>query len=1434
MNRQKKQKTLLQTWSSTPSTSRKTTGPSLEEIDLTDEPTEEDLLLSAALDLSLAEYNAAQTSTSTAIRSSTTVESLPGFDNEAGKTWIYPTNYPIRDYQYSMVEQALYKNTMIILPTGLGKTFIAAVVMYNYFRWYPRGKIIFMAPTKPLVAQQIEACFDIMGIPLADSAEMTGAMSPENRQKTWQDKRVFFITPQVMNNDLARGICPAADVKLLVFDEAHKATKNYAYCQVLNEVVRYSLQFRVLALSATPGSDLITVRQVFQNLLIADVACHTEDSLAIQPYTFIRKVETIVVPMNEELKRRIDGILSVLTVYIERLKKHKLIFCNNVASMKQYNLVISREQFQKRSKLNMNKGLANVIELTYTMAIIICHAYEMLIVYGLRTFYSCIKEHFDSVKGNSLSRRELLSNVTLNDIMDELRPIFDSENFELEDGFISHPKLTIVEQLVRDHLTNFDTKIGEASEQSSTRVMIFSAYRSSVDEITNILNRNRPLIRAMAFTGQATSGSSKGITQKEQIEIIKQFRRGGYNTLVATSVGEEGLDIGAVDLIICFDVHKSPIRSIQRMGRTGRKREGRVVMLTTEGRDEWAYEQSKSKAANIIKSISKENFERYAGNPRMVPKGINPRCHKMHITVPVYQRTVGRKKKNPVEASTNNILKFLKRHVGNKNAQENDKDDSGEISNEVEKTKCGTVRKRSEKKTDVNPKPCRLNKKQKKALILDDSDDAEEMMNAVENRKESEPETMNEIEPEIMNEIEPENMKESESENIGSENDFEMNDVEHFFTQDYDVPIDASKNDVYDDDFFPDMAVNLNRKVCGLKSAVRSPPKFTCVFNKRKEELSPIDYEQILKSGQNDETVILPVVQNKHILPVESKGFGVSEMEINDSYYLSPVKSSMDFDEPVSPIITSCINKSRMNYEIDDVNSFLSKSIGKKDTFSVTQLINMVHQDSMRIHPEENFTKLNDKTPKKKEDEKKVVPNFDLKCDFSFGDDSEDDVIPSSQNENKIFTTKDGILPVTFDMNVQEFFQDSVDEIDSSIGDIKHVTSTPKVQKVKKPQENTDSSFDWEHLPRVKCVKFAKKKCKKSTSKYFVESQAAVSNVISSDEDSESDLDIIESSFIDDNTQAVEKSMTAVYLKSVKDNVGPKQFKINPSKDINMVDMIQMTQDEYQEDSFCVANDNVELEEMQGNEKNAKKWKRIVNKCNSALEANETVIEPPHPGKDKRIVNKSDSTLEADETVIEPPAKDNSNDKDEDNLLVLIDSRGINGCHQLISELRHQYKVQTHVVSLNSCDYIVSTRMGVERILFSSVSNIASKNRVVEKISSMSYLFDRSCLIIEADREKLGLKKNGCLQYYNRLISALLQLPIKVLHSDSQKNTASLLRELALDEKKKGFGLSIDCTVPLSKKNEQLLRLYQKIPVVNYLVALNLCNNMLSVQQLVN
>lgn len=159
-----------------------------------------------------------------------------GFDESCGNNWLYPSNLPLRSYQHSIVQAALYRNTLVVLPTGLGKTFIASVVMYNLYRWYPESKLIFMAPTRPLVSQQIAACQKIMPFPAEDTVELTGRLPRAKRAELWQSKRVFFATPQVVQSDMldtGDGMqFPYMSIKLLVVDEAHRAKGRYAYTQV--------------------------------------------------------------------------------------------------------------------------------------------------------------------------------------------------------------------------------------------------------------------------------------------------------------------------------------------------------------------------------------------------------------------------------------------------------------------------------------------------------------------------------------------------------------------------------------------------------------------------------------------------------------------------------------------------------------------------------------------------------------------------------------------------------------------------------------------------------------------------------------------------------------------------------------------------------------------------------------------------------------------------------------------------------------------------------------------------------------------------------------------------------------------------------------------------------------------------------------------------
>ena len=107
------------------------------------------------------------------------------------------------------------------------------------------------------------------------------------------------------------------------------------------------------------------------------------------------------------------------------------------------------------------------------------------------------------------------------------------------------------------------------------------------------------------------STPQRGQTQKEQKAVIAAFRRGDYNTLVATSIAEEGLDIGSVDLIISYEALVSPVRMVQRFGRTGRKRMGRVVVLVMEGAEQQKLKTSRQRSRSILNKLRNSTAFRY-------------------------------------------------------------------------------------------------------------------------------------------------------------------------------------------------------------------------------------------------------------------------------------------------------------------------------------------------------------------------------------------------------------------------------------------------------------------------------------------------------------------------------------------------------------------------------------------------------------------------------------------------------------------------------------------------------------------------------------------------------------------------------------------------------------------------------------------------------
>ncbi|KAI0271516.1 hypothetical protein BC834DRAFT_859979 [Gloeopeniophorella convolvens] len=536
----------------------------------------------------------------------------------AARRWLYPLNRPKRDYQFNISRHCLFDNALVALPTGLGKTFIAGVVMLNFYRWFPDGKVIFVAPTKPLVAQQIDACHKTCGIPGGDAVELTGGNAKPVRARAWREKRVFYMTPQTLENDIKNELCDPRDIILLVIDEAHKGTGDYSYAKVVRLLMAKNPHFHA-------------VQAIVDSLHISRIELRDEQSLDIRGYINEKKVEQHIIPVNEGIGKLRDLLAKVLDTYLKKCINPGILRGNlDPILFHPYRAMAAMDEVRRRPDGRQLQWAFPVLKKIGTLARAMGYLLEA-------SPQMCFRSLSEEAEGTGSGKSSGLSKDTA------FQALMDEFKSQKTAGFATHPKLEKLKLLVIHHFGQRASDANGAGGEptgNDTRAMVFVTFREAVDEIVDFLNQESPLIRASKFIGQGTDKQGKkGIAQREQLEIIDQFKKGKFNVLVATSVGEEGLDIGEVDMIVCYDAQKTPIRMLQRVGRTGRKREGYVHVLLAEGREEANWNKAREAYNDVQKSIVRgEQLELYNDVERLLPESIKPECLEMVMEIEEYDR----------------------------------------------------------------------------------------------------------------------------------------------------------------------------------------------------------------------------------------------------------------------------------------------------------------------------------------------------------------------------------------------------------------------------------------------------------------------------------------------------------------------------------------------------------------------------------------------------------------------------------------------------------------------------------------------------------------------------------------------------------------------------------------------------------------------------
>jgi Fanconi anemia group M protein len=489
-----------------------------------------------------------------------------------------------RLYQELVASTGVTKNTLCILPTGMGKTLIAVMVASYRLEKFPESKILMLAPTRPLVNQHAKTFKKLMKLKEEEFVALTGKVHVEDRKILYLKGKLFFATPQLIKNDIENKILDLKNYSLVIVDECHRSRKNYAYTTVINNYVEQASNQRILGLTASPGNIKDKIDEVKKNLRIEAVEIRTEKDVDVEPYIQETKVERIYVELPEEFKKIRRYLEEAYRNRLNWLMKSHLIYSMKVSKK---HLLELQKEIGKMYEQNKDFMVARALT-TCAQTIKIEHAIELLETQGIAALY----KYFLDLQKNKKSA------ATRNVLNDENAIKAIKETKELFLKGVEHPKLQTLIELIKKEVKN----------KSNTKIITFANYRSSTEKIAKILESNG--ISAREFIGQAIK-NGRGLKQKEQIEMLNEFKYELFNVLVATSIGEEGLDIEEVNLVVFYEPVPSEIRSIQRRGRTGRTKAGRVVFLITKGtRDEgyyWSAYYKEKKMRDILYEMKEKD-----------------------------------------------------------------------------------------------------------------------------------------------------------------------------------------------------------------------------------------------------------------------------------------------------------------------------------------------------------------------------------------------------------------------------------------------------------------------------------------------------------------------------------------------------------------------------------------------------------------------------------------------------------------------------------------------------------------------------------------------------------------------------------------------------------------------------------------------------------
>jgi len=475
-----------------------------------------------------------------------------------------------REYQFNITKSILQgKNTLVVLPTGLGKTLIGIFAIADAL--YKGKKAMFLAPTKPLCEQHYNTLLGLLRLEPNEILLLTGAVGKKKRMTLENEAKVIVATPQTISNDLKHALLSLNDFGVIVFDECHKAVGKYAYTYIANEAEQKGVQ--VVGLTASPGGKPEKIKKLIDTLKIENIEVRISTDEDVAKYVMPKYLHVIYVEKSDRIKLITSYLRPLIEESLESLNKMELIGFKKFERIPKGKLIELGNEISKITATNYRFGAMY----SYIKLLNLLHMYDLVETEGLYAFSSYIE---------SLAKREKKSRAILSLLNNKniviAKQICD-EGIRL--GY-EHPKV--------------EALLGILAGYKDKSTIVFAQYRSTIKMLVDQLNKH-------GYNARPFVGKKEGITQMQQKQIIEDFRSGKFNILVASSIGEEGLDIPSVDVVVFYEPIPNEIRSIQRRGRTGRFRSGEIyIFVTKDTKDEVYFFVSRhreKKMLSIINSI---------------------------------------------------------------------------------------------------------------------------------------------------------------------------------------------------------------------------------------------------------------------------------------------------------------------------------------------------------------------------------------------------------------------------------------------------------------------------------------------------------------------------------------------------------------------------------------------------------------------------------------------------------------------------------------------------------------------------------------------------------------------------------------------------------------------------------------------------------------